>query len=75
MQEQRLSEDGYIWSRSALSTAELAFLDENLRIDGAWQTHIMQPRSAQKTNAGDPVGNWTAHGFVHEASFQASYFF
>jgi len=54
---------------------DLPFLDENLRIDGAWQTHIMQPRSAQKTDANDPIGNWTAHGFVHEASFQASYFF
>ncbi|MCP4502833.1 MAG: hypothetical protein GY822_23075 [Deltaproteobacteria bacterium] len=54
---------------------DLPFLDEDIRLDMSWQTHILQPRVAEKDIVDDPVGNWTLSGFVHEGSLQISYFF
>ena len=50
-------------------------IDGNIRVDVAWQTHWLVPRTVEKEAFDDPVGGWTAGGFVHEMSLATTYVF
>ena len=50
-------------------------IDGKIRIDAAWQTHWLVPRSVDKVAVDDPIGGWTAGGFVHELSLATTYVF
>lgn len=44
-------------------------------VDAAWQSQILEPRTARKTSAVDAVGDWTASGAVHSLSLGWTYRF
>lgn len=62
---------------AGLGTRFLArpILDGELGLDVAWQSHIFEPRRAEKARADDPVGSWTLDGGVHAMTLQLSYVF
>jgi hypothetical protein len=44
-------------------------------VDAAYQAHILPPRTAEKANPNDAVGDWTAQGIVHALALGWTYQF
>jgi hypothetical protein len=50
-------------------------LENDVRADLAWQTHLFMPRAAIKESPDDPVGTWHLQGAVHNVMLGMRYGF
>lgn len=68
-----IDNDAHVVASGFALTARLPWFARPVHIEGAYQVHILEPRSARKVNPNDAVGDWTASGAVHSLAVGLGY--